>query len=97
MLSAIAVSQCVTDVQRRGMARIQRTHHPIFQGSLETSTFSPIDGAAAPEVSPSPAAPAPTTGPSADAAAQVTRIGPVVEGCAVMRTLEQCWSYTLGY
>ena len=32
-------------VQKRGMARIQRTHHPIFQGSLETSTFSPIDSA----------------------------------------------------
>ena len=58
------------------MARIQRTHHPIFQGSLETSTFSPIDGAAAPEVSPSSAAPAPTTGPIAEAAAQVTRLRP---------------------
>ena len=50
------------------MARIQRTHHPIFQGSLETSTFSPTENNAAHEVGPTAVAPAPQPGSSADAA-----------------------------
>ncbi len=54
------------------MARIQRTHHPIFQGSLDTSTFSPIEGPAAHEVGPTAVGPAPQPGPSADATAQVS-------------------------
>ena len=56
------------------MARIQRTHHPIFQGSLETSTFSPIDnavGCGADSTSPAPASQA---SPSDEATAQVLMI-----------------------
>lgn len=58
------------------MARIQRTHHPIFAGSLETSTFSPVEGAAAPEISAADAAkgPPPQLEPSAEAVTQVNRI-----------------------
>ncbi len=58
------------------MARIQRTHHPIFAGSLETSTFSPVEGAAAPELSASDAAkgPPPQLEPSAEAVTQVNQI-----------------------
>ncbi len=57
------------------MARIQRTHHPIFAGSLETSTFSPVEGAAAPEISASDAAkgPPPQLEPSAEAVTQVNQ------------------------
>ncbi|DBB18129.1 TPA: hypothetical protein ACH3X3_003106 [Trebouxia sp. C0006] len=57
---------------RRGMARIQRTHHPIFAGSLETSTFSPVEGAAAPEILAADAAkgPPPQLEPSAEAVTQ---------------------------
>ena len=62
-------------MQRRGMARIQRTHHPIFAGSLETSTFSPVEGAAAPEISASDAAkgPPPQLEPTAEAVTQVNQ------------------------
>jgi hypothetical protein len=58
------------------MARIQRTHHPIFAGSLETSTFSPVEGAAAPEISAADAAkgPPPQLEPSAEAVTQVNQI-----------------------
>jgi hypothetical protein len=58
------------------MARIQRTHHPIFAGSLETSTFSPVEGAAAPEISASDAAkgPPPQLAPSAEAVTQVNHM-----------------------
>ncbi|KAL3140862.1 hypothetical protein ABBQ32_005399 [Trebouxia sp. C0010 RCD-2024] len=62
---------------KRGMARVQRTHHPIFQGSLETSTFKPMDGAAGcrtDDPSPSPA-PVSQSCPSNEAAAQAN--GPV--------------------
>lgn len=58
-------------MQKRGMARIQRTHHPIFQGSLETSTFSPIDnavGCGADSIGPAPVS---QTSPSDEATAQV--------------------------
>lgn len=57
------------------MARIQRTHHPIFAGSLETSTFSPVEGAAAPEISAADAAkgPPPQLEPSAEAITQVNQ------------------------
>lgn len=58
-------------VQKRGMARIQRTHHPIFQGSLDTSTFTPIDnavGCGADSTSPAPVSQA---SPSDEATAQV--------------------------
>ena len=56
------------------MARIQRTHHPIFAGSLETSTFSPVEGAAA-EISAADAAkgPPPQLEPSAEAVTQVNQ------------------------
>ena len=62
-------------MQRRGMARIQRTHHPIFAGSLETSTFSPVEGAAAPGISASDAAkgPPPQLEPAAEANTQVNQ------------------------
>ena len=62
-----------TRLQKRGMARIQRTHHPIFQGHLDTSTFSPIDDDTGPQTAPAgPApAPAPQASPSEEADAQV--------------------------
>lgn len=65
--------QMIALLQKRGMARIQRTHHPIFQGSLETSTFKPMDNAAGCRTdctSPSPA-PVSQPCPSDEAAAQV--------------------------
>ncbi len=69
-----ADQQCAVVLQRRGMARIQRTHHPIFAGSLETSTFSPVEGAAA-EISAADAAkgPPPQLEPSAEAVTQVNQ------------------------
>ena len=62
---------CIAQMQKRGMARIQRTHHPIFQGHLDTSTFSPIDDGTAPETAPAETAPALQPSPSEEAVAQV--------------------------
>ena len=62
-------------VQKRGMARIQRTHHPIFQGSLETSTFSPIDSAVGCGADSTGPAPVSQASPSAEATAQVVFFG----------------------
>ena len=53
------------------MARIQRTHHPIFQGHLDTSTFSPIENGAGPQTAPAGPAPAPQASPCEEAVAQV--------------------------
>ena len=53
------------------MARIQRTHHPIFQGSLETSTFRPTPGADAPEAVPAAATLAPEACPLTEGTVEV--------------------------
>ena len=84
------ISPCLVFLQKRGMARIQRTHHPIFQGSLETSTFRPLDGATGCGTdSPSPS-PAPASQPchNDEAAAQVNILKTTCTGCG-------CFCHTL--
>lgn len=58
--------KCLPVLQRRGMARIQRTHHPIFQSSLESAACVVTDHAPVSDASAAQPEAVPLLEPSAD-------------------------------